>query len=79
MLEIDHNLFHWSEGVTINEGSVFGRGGGTGGAGGAIAPPTFGILLSMHDLAPPTFWADPYKTAPPIFHTFRRLCTIWVE
>ena len=29
------------------------RGGGTGGAGGATAPPTFGILLSMHHLAPP--------------------------
>ena len=31
------------------------RGGGTGGAGGAIAPPTFVILLSKQPLAPPTF------------------------
>ena len=31
------------------------RGGGTGGAGGAIAPPTFGKLLSIQPLAPPTF------------------------
>ena len=31
------------------------RGGGTGGAGGAIAPPTFVILLSNQPLAPPTF------------------------
>ena len=30
------------------------RGGGTGGAGGAIAPPTFVILLSNQPLAPPT-------------------------
>ena len=31
------------------------RGGGTGGAGGAIAPPTFAILPSKQPLAPPTF------------------------
>ena len=35
------------------------RGGGTGGAGGAIAPPTFVILLSKQPLAPPTFLSDP--------------------
>ena len=50
------------------------RGRGIGDAGGAIAPPTFGILLRMHDLAPPTFCADPFTTAPSIFHTFHRLC-----
>ena len=30
---------------------VVNRGGRTG---GAIAPPTFGILLNIHNLAPPT-------------------------
>ena len=35
------------------------RGGGTGGAGGAIAPPTFVILHSKQPLAPPTFLLDP--------------------
>ena len=34
------------------------RGGGTGGAGGAVAPPTFGILLSKQPLSPPTFWVE---------------------
>ena len=34
------------------------RGAGTGGAGGAIAPPTFVILLSKQPLAPPTFLDD---------------------
>ena len=31
------------------------RSGGIGGAGGAIAPPTFGSLHSKQHLAPPTF------------------------
>ena len=35
------------------------RGGGNGGAGGAIAPPTFVILLSKQPLAPPTSLSDP--------------------
>ena len=38
-----------------NKNFVECRGGGTGGAGGAIAPPTFVILLSKQPLAPPIF------------------------
>ena len=41
--------------VVMNTLSDQIRGGGTGGAGGAIAPPTFAILLSKQPLAPPTF------------------------
>ena len=37
------------------EDMVKPRGGGTGGAGGAIAPPNFGILLNKQPLAPPTY------------------------
>ena len=37
----------------------FSRGGGTGGAGGAIAPPSFVIILNKQPLAPPTFLSDP--------------------
>ena len=52
--------------------SIIGRGGGTGGAGGAIAQPTYASfnLKDASLLAPPTIqWLN--AKAPPIFHTFR--------
>ena len=42
------------EGRSTSSSRTIFRGGGTGGAGGAIAPPTFEILLSKQPLAPPT-------------------------
>ena len=53
------------------------RGGGTGGAGGAIAPPTFVILLSNQPLAPPTILVGSVNSStanfsylpPPLKHT----------
>ena len=56
------------------------RGTGIGGAGGAVAPPTFASFdfkkykcTTISALAPPTLqWFN--AKAPPIFHTFRHPC-----
>ena len=68
--------------------SVAYRGGGTSGAGGAIAPPTFGSSIIIHSNSTTNifgllkFELVPFfmnqTLAPPIFFTFRRLCIKYI-
>ena len=59
--------------LSISISESISRGAGTGGAGGAIAPPTFVILHSKQPLAPPTFLFGSVNSSTTNFQTFRRL------